>query len=154
MGISSTLKQAIPGQKKQEEPKGGAVQAQAPGETDKSGLPNIDKILEKAQKPALTQNIMDLETAKAVMEKALQDAVMESTTNLTRQEVRKILILMMAYSYSRNPRLKILIVGIFKMNRSLTYQPVNILESLFGLPRMAEHEEHGKWARFKSWIGR
>jgi len=114
---------------------------------------DIAKILEAAKPKDMAANILDLETAKAVMEKALQDSVLESTTNLTRNEVKILSNAMLLYYYTRNPAIIVKVVAIMKMNRSLTERMINVLESLFMLPRIASDEHTGRWGRFKQFVG-
>lgn len=152
----TALKKIIPGGHKEETPEipGGSLQVLEPSAVQKSHeQKNLSKILEQADKKAQNQNMMDMETTKVIIEKTLHDAYMESTTNLSRTEIKKLLILMMAYSYSRNPRLKILIVGILRMNKSITEDPTNYLKHVFGVANMTGGEDQGRWARLKSAFG-
>lgn len=154
MGITKTASNIGTGLKERMDTRAEAEAVRKEKELEKAKLDaDIAKILEAARPKDLAANIYDLETAKAVMEKALQDSVLESTTNLTRNEVKILSNAMILYYYTRNPAIIVKVVSIMKMNRSLTEHIVNVLESLFMLPRIAEEEHTGRWGRFKQFVG-
>jgi hypothetical protein len=114
---------------------------------------DIARILEASKPKDTAANIYDLETTKAVMEKVFQDAVLESTSNLTRHERDELVQGYLYYYYTRNPALLVYMISFLKMSRSLTDKIINMLESLFNLPRIAEEEHTGRWGRFKQFVG-
>ncbi len=114
---------------------------------------DIAKILEAAKPPGTDRNYLELETAKAVMEKVTQDKTLPSTTNVNRTERWELIKLRVAYHYSGNPVLLIIADSHMKLNRSLTNEPTNVLSGLFMLPKMVEEEAKGRWGKFKQWAG-
>lgn len=110
-----------------------ALEPLEPGES-------LGKRIEKAIEQASgngdkgTPYYLSLETAMAVMEKALHDTVLESTTNLDDNEIEKLSNAMVIYYYTRNKAILVKAVTFMKMKRSLTDKPKNVLSGLFELP--------------------
>lgn len=113
---------------------------------------NIEMALKEAENAAKQTETLDMEVSKAVIEKALAESHMESTTNLNRREIRRQIHMMVLYTITRNPRLKIYIIGTFKMNKSLTNEPTNLLESLFSLGKNARNNEQSVSERLESML--
>lgn len=112
------------------------------------------KLLEAAKPPGVDKTYLDLETAKAVMEKVTQEKNLQSTTNINRTERWELIKLRVAYHYSGNPVLLIIADSHMKLNRSLTFEPISVLRGLFGLTQIPDRGDNvGKWGRLKQFVG-
>ncbi len=115
---------------------------------------DLSKILEAAKPNGSDKTYLDLETAKAVMEKVTQEKNLQSTTNINRTERWELIKLRVAYHYSGNPVLLIIADSHMKLNRSLTFEPVSVLRGLFGLTQIPDSGDNpGRWGRLKQFVG-
>ena len=121
---------------------GAQIESPPPSDISESGLNAIENRVTRSLSAGSNGSpvnqqpyYLSLEKTLAVMEKALHDDVLESTTNLDDNEIEKLSNAMILYYYTRNKALLVKMMSFMKMKRSYTQQPKNVLESLFELPK-------------------